>query len=70
MLQDMLYSLPEISLIFGIINLVILHIFSNENPKVFAKVTRLWIIVSVFFSIMFYDKTFNNTYFESSSYTL
>lgn len=70
MLQDMLYSLPEISLIFGIINLVILHIFSNENPKVFAKVTRLWIMVSIFFSIMFYDKTFNNTYFESSSYTL
>ena len=70
MVNDILYTLPETALIFGIINLILLHILSNDSPKVYAKTARLWLLASIFFTIMFYNKSFSNTYFENNSYTL
>ena len=70
MLTKLLYALPEISIIFGIIHLSILYILSYEAPKVYAKTARLWLLVSLFSIITFYDKSYNFLYFENTSYTM
>ena len=70
MLNKILYALPEISLLIGIIHLLFLHLLSNETPKVYTKTARIWLLISLFFSILFYNKSFNPTYFENTSYTL
>ncbi len=70
MLNKVLYALPEISLFIGIINLLFLHLLSNDIPKMYGKTARIWLLIYLFFTILFYDKSFNSTYFENTSYTL
>lgn len=70
MLKEFLYALPEITLLIGVINLLFLYILSYDSPKTYSKTARLWLIVSIFFTILFYDKSFSQTYFENNSYTL
>ncbi|MBR5599520.1 MAG: hypothetical protein IKW39_05715 [Alphaproteobacteria bacterium] len=70
MLTKLLYALPEISIILGILHLSILCILSYESPKVYAKTARLWLLVSLFSIIIFYDKSYNFQYFENTSYTM
>ena len=70
MLIKLLYALPEISIIFGIIHLSILYVLSYEAPKVYAKTARLWLLASLFSIITFYDKSYNSLLFENTSYTM
>ena len=70
MLHEYIYTLSEASLIFGVINLLILYILGYDTNKIYAKTARIWLIVSMFFSIFFYNKTFAPQYFENNSYTL
>ena len=70
MLDKILYLLPEISLFLGILHLIVLYLFSYESPKVYSKVSRLWLQASFFFLVVFYDKSINTYYFENNAYTL
>ncbi|MBR5154848.1 MAG: hypothetical protein IKW58_03895 [Alphaproteobacteria bacterium] len=70
MLEEILYMLPEISLVLGILHLCILHLLSYESPKVYAKVARIWLQVSLFCLIVFYDRSISIFYFDNNSFTL
>ena len=70
MLSSILYISPEILLFLGIFNLLILRILKEESPKKYATVSRIWLILSMLFSIIFYDKSYSNLYFQNNAYTL
>jgi len=70
MLQQIIYTLPEISLLIGIINLLILRILGYEKSRTYGAVARLWLLVSAFCAIIFYNQSINNLYFENNAYTL
>ncbi len=63
----MLYTLPELSLIIGIIHLCGLYLFAAESDKSYARVARFWLLVSLFFNILFYDRNIYPYYFENNA---
>lgn len=69
-MTEYIYTLPETSLIFGIINLFFLYIIGYDANKIYAKTARIWLLISLFFSVLFYNKSFAPQYFENTSYTL
>lgn len=70
MLIKLLYALPELSLIAGIIHMLLLRLFAEESEKVYAQTSRLWILVSLLFNIIFYNKSPNLLYIENNAYSL
>ncbi len=70
MLNNIIYTLPELSIFFGIINLCILNLLGKDSSKQYGYTAKLWLLVSLLFSILFYNKSYNITYFENTSYTL
>lgn len=70
MLLKMIYTLPELLLLTGVIHLCVLYAFKEDKSRTYAKVARLWLLASVFFSIIFYDKSFNEIYFSQNAWTL
>ena len=70
MLHYMVYTLPELSLFFGILHLCLLYLLSYDAAKVYARTARFWLLASLFCSILLYDKTFSPMFFENNAYTL
>jgi len=70
MLSNIIYTFPELSLFIGIINLYALNLLDKDSSKQYSYIARLWLLVSIFFSILFYNKSYNTSYFENTSYTL
>lgn len=70
MLQNLFYTLPELSLFIGIIHLYLRCLFDEDSPKLYAQIARVWLLVSFFCTILFYNRSMNAQYFESNSYTL
>lgn len=66
----LLYALPELSLFAGIIHMLLLCLWEEESEKAYAQTTRLWLLISLFFNIIFYNKSLNPLYFENNAYTL
>lgn len=67
---NILYAFPELSLLVGIVHLCGAHLFTTETDKVYARIARFWLLVSLFFSIVFYDKSISSDYFANNAYTL
>ena len=64
------YTLPEIAICIGIIHLILLRLFSYDVAKVYAGFARFWLLISLFFAILFYNKSPYDLYFSYNSYTL
>lgn len=62
-LHQLVYTLPELSLLMGIVHLGILYMLSYESARLYARVSRFWLLASIFWNIVFYDKTFSPLYF-------
>ncbi|MBO5284579.1 MAG: hypothetical protein J6B00_01745 [Alphaproteobacteria bacterium] len=69
MLKNIISALPEISLLIGILHLWFLFLAKTEKAKVYSAVARFWLLVSLFFSVLYYDKTFTSL-LQPNSYTL
>lgn len=69
-LHQLVYTLPELSLLMGIVHLGILYMLSYESARLYARVSRFWLLASIFWNIVFYDKTFSPLYFANDAYTL
>lgn len=69
-LEYLRYALPEASLIIGILHLFLLYILSYESAKVYARVTRFWLLASLFWNVVWQDKSFSPLYFTNDAYTL
>ena len=70
MLTCLIKTLPEISLIVGIIHLLIMFLVQNENARAYSAMARFWLLISIFFSILYYNQSINDTYFINNAYTL
>ena len=69
-LHNMIYTLPEVSLLAGIIHMFLLYIMAYESPKVYSRAAKFWIIMSLFWEVATQGKSFSPLYFDNDSYTL
>lgn len=70
MLNFILYTFSEISLLLGVIHLCILYFLGEESPKKYAYTSRNWLLISLLFSIVFHSQIHDMAYFENNAYTL
>jgi len=70
MIENILYLMTEISLLLGIGFLLLQKYLFDTSIKGYFKTTKIAIISSAFFSILFYNKTVFDLFFISSSYTV
>jgi len=69
MQQLLINSLPEIALIIGVLHLLFLHITANESTRNYVSAARVWLLISLLGSIIFYDKSLYTGYFQNNAYT-
>lgn len=69
MQQILLHSLPQITLVIGIIHLCMLYLTGSESVKNYVSVARFWLLSSLFCSSIFYDKSLYYEYFQYNAYT-
>lgn len=70
MLQKLLDILPELSLFIGIMHLYWRYLWGEESTRLYAKTARIWLLISMFSAIVFYDRSLNPQYFANNAYTL
>ncbi len=70
MLENVLYLLSEISLLLGVLVLLIQKMFTNASIRSYFKTTKITVMISAFFSILFYNKVVFPSLFDVSSYTV
>ena len=68
--RHLIYTFPELVLLAGIIHLLLLYLLSYDAARVYARVSRFWLLMSLFWSIVLYDKTAGPAFFENNAYTL
>ncbi|MCM1324594.1 MAG: hypothetical protein NC218_10770 [Acetobacter sp.] len=69
MLSKILYTFPELSLLLGIAHLYLRYVFGEDSPKLFARIARYWLLISIFCLIIFYNQSINLQYFNNDAYT-
>lgn len=69
MLQNMLYALPELTLLAGVVHLFLCYLLGEESSKMYARTARIWLIISMFCMVVFYDQSLNLQYYTNNSYT-
>ena len=70
MLQNLLLFTPYVALIVGVLHLAGLHFFNEDRAKVYSRIARFWLIVSLFFAIIFYAQNPLEAFFNSNSYSI
>ena len=70
MLQKILYIAPELTLLAGIINIYLRHLIEEDSPKIMARIARVWLLISLFFTILLYNRSNNPVYLMDNAYTL
>ncbi|MBO4284617.1 MAG: hypothetical protein J5895_00080 [Alphaproteobacteria bacterium] len=66
MIENILYTLSESSLIASVIGVLMSALFSQEGKKTCFKIAEAGILVSAFFALLFYNKTFLEGFFTAS----
>lgn len=69
MLLNIICNLPEIALIIGIIHIGFMYILKYDKAKSYAFTTRLWLLVSIFLSILFYNHNDYAGYIKKDAYS-
>ncbi len=69
MLQNILYALPELALLTGVIHLWLCYLLGEESSKLFARIARIWLIGSMLCLIIFYNQSLNPHYYANNAYT-
>jgi len=69
MLEMLIYASPDIALLLGAAVVFALKLFGKENPRLYFFLTKIFLAVALFLSLVFYNKTFATTYFAENSYT-
>lgn len=69
MLQNILYAFPEIAILAGVIHLYLCYLLGEDAAKLFARIARIWLLISMFCLIVFYNRSFNSYYFANNAYT-
>ncbi len=64
------YALPEASLIIGILHLFFMYLLSYDSAKIYARIARFWLLVSLFWAVAWQEKSFSPLYFTNDAYTL
>ena len=69
MIESIIYASPDILLLIGAMIMAGLHFSGKENPRVYFLITKLFLMVSMFLSLIFYNKIFAERYLTENSYT-
>ncbi|MBR2300155.1 MAG: hypothetical protein IJ870_06265 [Alphaproteobacteria bacterium] len=69
MLENVLYTLPESSLLIGIFVLIWSIVFSKMHGRSAFQIAKIFILISALFSVLFYNKEILSQYFVATSYT-
>lgn len=69
-MEQILYSLSEISLLGGIIVLWLGHIWGNHSVNSYFRTAKSALLLSICFGVIFYNKMPFPEYYVSSSYTI
>jgi len=70
MIQNLLIFAPYIALTIGILHLVFLYIFHEDRAKIYSRIARFWLIISLFFGIVFYEASPFAEIFKNNAYSL
>ncbi len=70
MLGQIIYILPVLALAIGLLHLSVMYLLTENTSKQFSAIARFWILISLFFSILFYNDTLYPKYFTNNSHTL
>lgn len=62
MLQKILYALPELTLLTGVMHLYLRYLLGEESSRMFARVARSWLLASMFCIVVFYNRSLNLHY--------
>jgi len=66
MIENIIYTLSESSLIASIVGVLMSALFSQEGKKTCFKIAQIGILFSAFFAVLFYNKTFLEGFFSAS----
>ena len=67
MLENIIYALPELLLICGLIILPIMHLFQSHHRKI-LKTCAIFMLLSAFMEIIFYNKSFASHYLNDTAF--
>ena len=66
MLENILYALSDISLVFGIMVLCCNKLFGTPSHRFCFSFSKTIVVISTVFAVLFYNRTVFNQYFETS----
>ena len=66
MLENILYTLSDISILFGVLMLLCGRIFGNPSHRFCFSVSKTVVLISAMFAVLFYNKNILEEYFETS----
>ena len=69
MLEMLIYASPDIVLLLGAASIFVLQYFRKENPKLYFLLTKIFLAIALFLSLVFYNKIFAPSYLSENSYT-
>ena len=69
MIENVLYLFSEVSLLLGVLALM-LYKFFTTSVRSYFKITKIVVIISALFSVLFYNKAVFTDVFEANSYTV
>ena len=61
---------PVLGLICGLLHISVMHLLTDSTSKQLSSIARFWLLVSLFFSILFYNNPLYSEYFTNNSNTL
>lgn len=70
MSEQVICILPVLALICGLLHLFVMRLLTESTSKQLSSVVRFWLLVSLFFSILFYNNPLHEKYFANNSHTL
>lgn len=68
-MEKILYLIPEISLLLGVIFLLFQKYFTDVSIKGYFKTAKIIVLISAIFAVLFYNKSVFPMYLEVSSFT-
>lgn len=70
MFYNVLNFTPYVTLVLGVFHLLGLHFCQEDRTKIYSRIARFWLILSLFFAIIFYTQIPFPRFFLGNAYTL
>ena len=68
MFENLLYALTEITILIGILSIFLNALISKSTSNRSFQIAKSTVLISAFFAVLFYNKSFCPEYFQNSAY--